>query len=60
MNAIATPQQDRDLAELIGRNISLDAGLILDWVAEGFSPEDVFSAEQLEAWAEDNNYVKEE
>lgn len=32
---------------------------IFGWIAENYVPEDVFSDEALELWAEENGYVKE-
>jgi hypothetical protein len=31
----------------------------VDWIKENLAPDDVFSDEQLEEWAEDNGYVLE-
>ena len=33
---------------------------ITEWIAANLEPEDVFSAEELQQWAEDNGYVVEE
>ncbi len=32
----------------------------VDWVSSRLTPEDVFHISELEEWAEDNGYVKEE
>ena len=57
-----TSQQDRELTDILMNNmsISLDASIILDWVAEAFTPEDIFSREELSHWAWDNGFVEEE
>lgn len=31
----------------------------IDWISQNMSPEDVFSKDQLETWAENNGFVKE-
>jgi hypothetical protein len=41
-------------------NIDIDEDVILEEVKKNFYPEDVFSVEQLDRWAEENGYVKEE
>ena len=33
---------------------------IIDWIGDTLPPEDVFNADQLSSWAEDNGYVKED
>ena len=35
-------------------------GQIVDWIEEHTEPDEVFSAEKLKAWAEENGYVKED
>lgn len=37
-----------------------DVDFIAEVVSEKLSPEDVFKASELEQWAEENGYVKEE
>ncbi len=32
----------------------------LNWITETFEPEEVFDKSRLEAWAEENGYIKEE
>ncbi len=32
----------------------------IDWITETYEPEDIFSVKRLEAWAEQNDYVKKE
>lgn len=37
---------------------TVDADLILDTIAENFTPEQVFGEDVLDQWAMDNNYKK--
>ncbi len=32
----------------------------INWITETYNPEDIFSVESLEEWAEQNDYVKKE
>ena len=54
---------EEQLAEHARNNIEIDDVYsernILDYVQGTYSPEDVFDARDLEAWAEENGYVKE-
>ena len=60
-----TGTQDKAFAELMKDQIdevkishsALDEAI--DWVSRNLSPEDVFSAKELEAWAENNGFTKE-
>jgi hypothetical protein len=69
-----TSRQDAELVNLINKDGSLefeiaagnelkidnlDASIVVEWVAETFSPEEVFSSEELELWAKDHGFVKE-
>lgn len=56
---------DNALAELISTKASfqvntIDASDVLEWVNETFDPEDVFDEDKLAAWAENNDYFKDE
>lgn len=45
------------------RDAMVDTDLLdkaIEWIGENLEPTDVFSKEQLETWAENNGYVKEE
>jgi hypothetical protein len=57
-----TGTQDKDFANqmvdhLIVSVAALDAAI--EWVGKNLNPDDVFSSNDLEAWAENNGYVKE-
>jgi hypothetical protein len=39
--------------------LSIDAGEILEFIRTHYSPDDVFSADQLEGWAAENGFVPE-
>ena len=56
-----TPIQDRQFFALLVEQLELDdATFVLQWVAEEFEPEAVFSEADLAYWAEQNGYVLEE
>jgi len=38
----------------------IDDGDVLDWVKSNYNPEDVFGNGELEHWAENNGYEKED
>lgn len=50
---LSTQQKDRI------RNDVVDVDYIVESVGEHCNPEDVFTAEQLNEWAEENGYKKE-
>jgi len=54
--------QDRELgAELMGLiTLNVDAGRVVEFIGSNYAPEEVFDADQLAAWAAENNYVKTE
>lgn len=50
-----TAKQDRDfIADLINWRLLEEA---IDWIARHMEPGDVFSEDQLAAWAKENGYV---
>jgi len=57
-----TPAQDRALMERLAQreavDITIDTTAILQWIRDTFSPEDVFSYQILEMWAENYGYVE--
>jgi hypothetical protein len=54
-----TEKQDRVLQEEILGEINFgDMTWLIECIANNFDPEEVFPIEELEAWAEDNGYVK--
>lgn len=60
---MATTKQERSFGEHIKENQNVDLTLLdktIDWMRENISPEEVFTDEQLETWAENNGYVKKE
>lgn len=55
---MSTYKQDREfIASVIGTDLLQNA---IDWIASNMSPEDIFTKDQLESWAESNDYKKEE
>lgn len=53
---MATAQQNRDFANDLLPNDPLNTAI--EWIEATLSPEDVFDATALVAWAEKNGYVK--
>lgn len=53
---MTTHLQDKDfISSLIPKDLLQGA---IDWISENMDPEDVFTKQDLEAWAEDWGYVK--
>lgn len=53
-----TVTQDREfIGSVIGTDL-LESSI--DWISKNMDPEDVFSASDLEGWAESNGYTKTE
>lgn len=50
----------KEIEEIVDISISLDATKVLDYVRENYKPEEVFDIDQLEDWAESNDYVRAE
>lgn len=53
-----TSKQDRDFTEQI-----IGTGLLensIEWIRINIRPEDLYSNEQLQDWAESNGYIKEQ
>jgi hypothetical protein len=48
------------LADKIKECVSIDVDDAIDVIQRSFSPDEIFEASELEEWAEDNGYVKEE
>jgi hypothetical protein len=48
------------LASEIKECVSIDVDDAIDIIQRCFSPDEIFEASELEEWAEDNGYVKEE
>ena len=56
-----TAKQDRNFVDgLIQQLSSMDTDWVLEWVVRNFYPHEVFGQAELEAWAKDNGYIKEE
>jgi hypothetical protein len=55
-----TSYEDQELADYIGEEMTLDAGKILDYVSRNFEPGDVFDDVDLENWARENGFIKED
>lgn len=56
-----TSREDGEFESLIKERIDLgDASWVLDWIAENFEPEDVYSRDNLANWAIENGFIEEE
>lgn len=53
---MTTSSQDRDFRDEIFGTEKLEVAI--DWISTNMSPADVFDEELLQAWAEENGYVK--
>ena len=57
-----TPKQDRALEERLRKmeaiGLTIDVTVVLQWIRDTFGPEDVFSCDTLEGWAENYGYVE--
>jgi hypothetical protein len=53
-----TVSQDNNFLKAILPSDLLESSI--DWISKNMEPSDVFSENELEAWAEANGYVKEE
>ena len=60
MSVRTTGRQDADFIDEIVVNGLKDVSWVLKWVKDNFLPEDVFDTDDLEAWALENGFVKEE
>ena len=52
--------EDKNFKDMLfeSAEFDFDALRVLDWVEEYFLPEDVFSNEELAAWASDNDFMR--
>lgn len=55
---MTTTSQDRSFRDELIANDLLEQAI--DWIKNNMEPEEVFTEQQLEKWAENNNYKKEE
>ena len=55
-----TMDEERKWAAFAGKLLEDSGDDVLAWVAGEFYPEDVFSEEDLERWADENGYVQEQ
>lgn len=53
-----TVSQDREFIQSVINTDLLENAI--DWIAKNLNPQDVFSDSDLESWAEDNGYIKDE
>ena len=56
---MTTQTQDADFLARLQEELEIDLGdcdWVLDWVRDNFTPDEVFSREQLDAWAESVGY----
>lgn len=58
----STYNQDRAFRLALSENVEFDtdAGWLIDFIVDNFSPEEIFPIAMLEQWAEENGYTKEE
>lgn len=49
-----TSKESRDFAEYVMPSDALD--LAIEWIQKNMSPEDIFSEDKLEAWADENGF----
>jgi len=54
---MTTKKQEEAFLSTLLPNSLLDEAI--DWIASNLNPEDVFSDNSLEVWAENNGYTKE-
>lgn len=47
-----------NFGEAVVTNLPSSSQWILDWVRRNYNPEDVFSIDDLVAWAEENGFTK--
>jgi hypothetical protein len=59
-----TSSEDLDAIKMLRDSLQIDLSInaieIVEWVHEAFLVEDVYPEEELERWAKENGYVKEE
>lgn len=57
-NIRTTGSQDNDLTRVLMNGLNVDWSDIVNSISEIFTPEELFSVEDLELWAENNGYEK--
>ena len=57
---MTTVRADRNFMDALMKRFDSDSEWVLDWVRENFYPHEVFSVQELEIWAVENGYVKQE
>ena len=53
-----TRKQDQDFQEAFAKDDMLD--IAIEWISANLSPDEVFNTKQLETWATENGFVKDE
>lgn len=53
---MVSSNQEKDFAQHCGLHETLD--LAIDWIGHNMDPEAVFSSDQLQVWAENNDFIK--
>lgn len=56
MNIRFSQQNNENFIEAVLNQDLLDVAVV--WIGDNLVPDDVFSEDQLEAWAEDNGYTR--
>ena len=50
---------DQDILSAVRDLLNVNSSWVLDWVAENFNPDDVFTDDDLERWAKEHGYTHE-
>lgn len=53
-----TPKQRKELNECVSVTVELDEDAVLGWVQDNLNPDEVFSTDELDGWAEKNGWVR--
>jgi hypothetical protein len=48
------------LKALVTVSFGIDSDEVVSWVRDNYAPDDVFQQRDLDAWAEENDYIKKE
>jgi len=62
MATSTSSREDEQIGEFLKENMSIDFGdmtKLLEFIQEAFLPEDIFDEGELDIWALENGYVKE-
>ena len=53
-----TPKQRKELNECANATVEVDIDAVLGWVQDNLNPDEVFSTDELDGWAELNGWVR--